>query len=361
MKIFEEYKKSICDDYSLIGRFERQLEMIFGVNHAIAINSGTSAIHCAIMALGIKEGDQIIVPSVCVVMSVMPIIYCGAIPIFVDCQKDSIDFDYADLESKITKETKAIIPVYMFGMSYDMDRLMNLAKKYELFVIEDACQAHGSQWKNKYLGTFGDIGCFSLKDGKLFSCGEGGFILTNNNNVALLCRRLITHDTCKNEPIKSFQIIAYNYRLTNVQAYLAINSFESFEDKLKNRKAKIEKFYEMLSKNQSFKRYNTQIHESPNCYSPVLLQVENDKIKLSELFADNGIINSVGSFALMPAHRREAIANYLRSKGRCDIKDINSMDFLNKCIALVIDPQINAQDLKTLADKIIDFKEGEEG
>jgi perosamine synthetase len=209
--------------------FEAVLRQVFDVKEAIAVSSGTAALHCALAALDIGPEDEVLVPSLAVSMSIVPVLYQQARPIFVDAASGRVDFDYEDLERNVSPRTKAIIAVHLWGCSYDMDRLMRFARRRHLAVIEDACQAHGSQWQGRYLGTWGDVGCFSMRDGKLVSTGEGGFLLTHTPAIAQACRTFRTHQANMHDPSQSYQRLGYNYRLSEIQAWLGRKQVENGE------------------------------------------------------------------------------------------------------------------------------------
>lgn len=323
------------------------------MKYAIAVSSGTAALHCALLCLGIKPGDEIIVPNLTVIMTIMPIIYVGAIPVFVDCEKDSTDFDYIDLVEKISEKTKAIIPVYMWGIPYNLDKIINIAQQYNLKIIEDACQAQGSMWNGKYLGTFGDMGCFSLKDGKIISSGEGGYILTNSQLYMKSLKDIRNHEI-KSNPKFSFEKVGYNYRLTNIQAYIALQRLKEFESFLCNRRKICEYYYKNID---FFAKLITEENGIVNNYSPIfLLSHENDS--LLQAFSNEGILNSVGTFGLVPASKRKAIRDYLlKVSPEIIIKSTNCEQLLKKILAICITNDFNQKGLDENIKKIKDIRE----
>lgn len=340
----EEIKKLMINNFNpnkrdkYIPLFEEQLASYFGVKNAIAVSSGTAAIHLALASLNIGKGDEVLVPATTVIMTVMPILYQGAIPVFVDCQKNNIDFDYTDLVNKITSRTKAIIPVYLWGCSYDMDKLISVSQKYKLQIIEDACQAHGSKWKGKYLGTFGKIGCFSLKNGKILATGEGGFILTNDDEISQRCKLLRNHCTEFGNPEKSFREIGWNYRITEMQAYLGLLNLEKLDEKIDCRKFQTEYLYKKLKEIKEVSLYNYKNEEDSNYFSP-LFWINSNKsvIEIAKALSNRGIINSTGTFGLIPANKRESIRKYCSTLNMYDkINVANSENLLNNIIAITL-------------------------
>jgi perosamine synthetase len=341
----------------LIMEFENALAKFYNVKEAIAVSTGTAAIHCALAALNIGEGDEVIVPSASLIMSVVPILYQNATPVFVDCQPNSIDFDYADLERKMTPKVKAIIPVYLWGCSYNMSRLTEFTRKHNVAIIEDACQAHGSQWDDKYLGTWGEFGCFSMKDGKLLSTGEGGFILTNNSDMAKKCRLLRSHWTDIINPEHSYSQLAWNYRLTEFQALLGKWQQRSFSEKLEKRRAQVTYLYEKLSSAQYIERYQYSDIENSNYFNAVfLLKDKKNGVQISKELAKMGILNSVGSFGLQPVQQRNVfrkVVNEIQNNYSEDfIKMPNAANFLERVLALIILPEYSKEYLDDISQKL---------
>ncbi|MBB3390628.1 dTDP-4-amino-4,6-dideoxygalactose transaminase [Rhizobium sp. BK275] len=172
-------------------RFEQEFADYCNVKHAIAVNTGTSALHLALLAAGIGPGDEVITVPFTFVATVSAICYTGARPVFVDVEPVTLTMDPAEIEAKITPRTKAITPVHIYGQMADMDAIKAIADHHRIPVIEDACQAHGAQYKGQRAGSIGVSGCFSFYPGKnLGACGEGGLVVTNNDEQAKTMRML---------------------------------------------------------------------------------------------------------------------------------------------------------------------------
>ncbi len=196
--------------------FEKDFAKYCGVKYCVGVASGTDAILLALRSLGIGRGDEVIVPANTFISTVLPIIYVGATPVLVDIDPQSYNIDPSRIEKKISQKTKAIIPVHLFGQIVEMDKILEIAKKHKLLVIEDAAQAHGSTFKNKKAGSFGTIGCFSFYPGKnLGAYGDGGAIVTNNKSIAEKIKTLRNIGQAK-KYIHSEK--GYNSRLDTIQA-----------------------------------------------------------------------------------------------------------------------------------------------
>jgi perosamine synthetase len=215
-----------------LGEFEENFAKIYGVKHAITVSNGTAALHVALMALGIKTGDEVIVPAFTMAASWMAVLYTGAKPVFVDCELETYNIDISQIEKKITNRTRAIMPVHIYGHPCAMDKIMELARRHNLAVIEDAAEAHGATYQEKLAGTFGDIGCFSFYGNKIITTGEGGMIITNSDELADKCRKLKDlHHSAKRFIHDG---IGYNYRMTNMQAAIGVgelNHLAEYVDK----------------------------------------------------------------------------------------------------------------------------------
>lgn len=209
-----------------ITEFEKQFAAFCGTKYALACSNGTVTLHLALKALGIGPDDEVIMPTLTYIATANAVTYCGAKPVFADSDPNTWNVDPADIERKITSRTKAIIPVHLYGLPCDMDAIMKLAKKYGLYVIEDAAEAHGAQWKGKTVGSIGDIGSFSFFGNKIITCGEGGMLTTEDSELYEKMKLLRSQGV---DPNKRYWhvTVAYNYRMTNMQAAVGLGQLEN--------------------------------------------------------------------------------------------------------------------------------------
>ncbi|WP_372934790.1 DegT/DnrJ/EryC1/StrS family aminotransferase [Mariniphaga sediminis] len=177
--------------------FEKEYARMMGVTRCVAVGSGTQALHTAVEALGLGPGDEVITSPYTDPGTIAAILSARALPVLADIDRYSFQVDPDDVERRITKNTKAIMPVHMMGQPADLDRFLQIARKYNLFLIEDACQAHFAKFRGKMLGSVGDIGCFSHQSSKVISCGEGGSIISNNAELMEQCYTVQNHGTSK--------------------------------------------------------------------------------------------------------------------------------------------------------------------
>lgn len=234
-----------------VQQFEKSWAQSFSAKYAISVNSNTSGLFTAIGACGIKPGDEVIVsPYTMSASALAPIIY-GAVPVFADIDYDNFGLNPESIEKCITPRTKAILVVHIFGNPAKMDEIMAIAKKYNLFVIEDCAQAPMAKYKNKYVGTIGDIGIFSLNYHKHIHTGEGGVIITNNDQLAERCYLIRNHGENIVEPkgIKDvFNTYGFNYRMTEMEAAVGIEQLKKLPNLLDQRLKNASFFEKELSK-----------------------------------------------------------------------------------------------------------------
>jgi len=215
---------SSCGEY--VGKFESAFASFCDTPHAVSCCNGTVALHLALMALGIKPGDEVIVPTLTFVATANAVTYCGATPVFVDSEPQTWTLDPLLIEAKITPRTKAIIAVHLYGHPADMDAVSEVARRHRLFVVEDAAEAHGAQYKGRRVGALGDIATFSFYGNKIIATGEGGMVLTNDDELARRVRQL-RGQGMDFERRYWFPIVGYNYRMMNLPAAIGLAQMEN--------------------------------------------------------------------------------------------------------------------------------------
>ena len=218
-----------------IKKFEEKMANYIGVKYAIAVNSGTSGLHLCVRSLGIKDGDEVITTPFSFIASSNCILFERAKPVFVDIDEKTLNIDISKIEEKITPKTKAILPVHIFGQPCQMDKIMEIAKKYNLAVIEDACEALGSEYKNKKVGAFGNAGVFAFYPNKQITTAEGGMIVTNDENIAKLCKSMRNQGRSENDSELHHTMLGYNYRMIEMSAALGAAQMERIDDILLKR------------------------------------------------------------------------------------------------------------------------------
>lgn len=213
-------------------RFERAFADYVGVPFAVALPSCTSAIHLALVALGIRAGDEVIVPEITWIASAAPIIYVGASPVFADVDPKSWCLSAESLEACVTSRTKAVIPVDLYGNLPDMDAIRNIARRHGLSVIEDAAEAIGAEYQGRKAGSLGDIGVFSFHGSKTLTTGEGGMLLTNRQDLYERVKVLQDHGRRPGDKTYRVEEVAYKYQMSGLQAALGLAQLERIEELL---------------------------------------------------------------------------------------------------------------------------------
>jgi perosamine synthetase len=219
-----------------IGEFEKAFASFCGVKHAVATNNGTTALHLALVALGLQPGDEVIVPSLTYVASANAVRYCAATPVFVDNDIGTFNIDTREVARKITPRTKGIMPVHLYGHPVDLDPILDLAREYGLFVLEDAAEAVGARYKGQLIGGHGTCATFSFFGNKIITTGEGGMVTTNDDALAARLR-LFRGQGMDPKQRYWFPVIGYNYRMTNIAAAIGLAQLERVDIHLKRRKS----------------------------------------------------------------------------------------------------------------------------
>jgi perosamine synthetase len=216
----------------MVREFEQKFEAFTGIRHARAASSCTTALHMAVAALGLKPGDEVIVPAFTWVATANVVEYMGARPVFIDIELDTFNLDVGQIESRITPRTVGIIPVHLFGLAADMDPIMSLARDRGLWVIEDAACAFGTRYHGRHVGAIADIGCFSFHPRKSITTGEGGMVTTDREELATAVSSLRDHGASMSDydrhtgagsfRLADYNVLGYNYRLTDLQAAVGV-------------------------------------------------------------------------------------------------------------------------------------------
>lgn len=211
-----------------VDQFEHAFAEVAGTKHAISCSNGTAALHLALLALGLKPDDEVLVPTLTFVACANSVVYCGGKPVFVDVDREIWSIDASRVEAQITEKTRGIIAVHLRGHPADMDAIMAIARRKGLFVVEDAAQAHGAQVRGRPAGSLGDVGTFSFFGNKMITTGEGGMVTTDDDGVAERIR-LLKNQGMTRERRYWHPVVGYNYRLTNVQAAIGLAQVERLE------------------------------------------------------------------------------------------------------------------------------------
>ena len=226
----------ISSNGKFIGQFEKAFADFCGVRHAVAVNNGTTALHLSLVALDVKAGDEIIIPSLTYIATANAVRYCNATPVFVDNDVRTYNIDANEIAAKITPRTKGIMPVHLYGHPADMDPILEIAEKHGLFVVEDAAEAVGARYKGRRIGGLGTCATFSFYGNKIITTGEGGMVTTNDDALAARLR-LFKGQGMDPDRRYWFNVIGYNYRMTNIAAAIGLAQLERIGPHLEARRA----------------------------------------------------------------------------------------------------------------------------
>ena len=312
-----------------VKEFEKEISEYLGIKHSISVGNGTDALVIALKALGIEEGDEVITTPFTFFATAESISFVGATPVFVDVDINTYNIDPAKIEERITEKTKAIMPVHIFGQPCDMDSINEIAKKHNLKVIEDACQAIGSEYKGQKIGTLSDIACFSFFPTKNLGCaGDGGMIVTNDDELATICRALKTHgsgvngqkayniinnieeDTAEDNatdntvynPLKYYNyLIGQNSRLDEIQAAILRVKLRKLDDWNDSRREHARFYNEQLKDTELVTPFEAK--NVKHIYHLYILQSEN-RTELINYLKEKGI--ATGIYYPIPLHLQKA-------------------------------------------------------
>jgi dTDP-4-amino-4,6-dideoxygalactose transaminase len=264
-----------CGD--LVKQFEDQFAAFCGTKYAISCVNGSVALRLALIACGVKPGDEVIIPPYTFIATSTIVIEANCVPVFVDIHPGTYNIDPAEIEKAVTKRTKAIIPVHFAGQACDMDSIMAIAKKYNLKVIEDACHAHGAEYKGKKLGSIGDTGCFSFQSSKNLTCGEGGMIITNDENLYDMMNSLHNVGRVKEGEWYEHHYLGCNYRMTQLQSVLLSSQLKRLKEQTWHRFENGTYLNSLLEKIDGIKPLDRGIGETLHSYHIYIFKYDKSR------------------------------------------------------------------------------------
>jgi dTDP-4-amino-4,6-dideoxygalactose transaminase len=319
--------------------FEKSAASFVKSKYVIAVNSGTAALQAALIALDIKNGDEVLVPSFTFVATANAVVSTGAKPIFVDILKENYTIDTDDLEKKITKKTRAIIPVHLYGNVANIERLDEISKKYNIPIIEDSAQSLGSTYKRKHAGTFFEMGCWSMYPAKVMTAGEGGFIATNDKKLQDKLLMIRNHGMVHGYDTKMFGL---NLRLPEINAAIATVQMKKLPKFLKSRKQNAELLSKLLS-DHKVKLPSQRKNENVNWYLYTIAVKNRDKLlkKLNQ----KGI--GAASYYPTPVHKTP----FYKVKTKLPMTDWAASNVLS----LPVHPKVTTKNIEFIAKTISDI------
>lgn len=330
-----------------VEQFERDFAKFIQTKFAVATSSGTTALYLSLLALDIGSGDEVITTPFTFIASVNSILYTGAKPTFVDIDPQTFNIDPDKIEEKITPRTRAILPVHLYGLPADMDKILKIAKKYKLYVLEDAAQAHGAKIGNQTAGSFGDLASFSFYSTKNMTTGEGGMITTNNESLARKIKMLRNHGM---EKRYHHDILGFNFRMTNIAAAIGIHQLK-----------KLDKFNKKRAENARFLTEHLigvdgiQTPFIPSGFTHVFHQYtilvkdgREKREKLMEYLGKNGVGSMI--YYPIPVHRQKFIKDMYPGLTLEIAEQIS-----DQVLSLPIHPSVQKKDLQKIAKLIREY------
>jgi perosamine synthetase len=351
-----------------VQEFESLLRDYLSVKHVVAVNSGTSALLAALLALELKEGDEVLLPSFTFVASANSVVASGGTPIFVDINKADYTIDIKDIATKITKKTRAIMPVHLYGHPADLDEIFELAQSNSLKIIEDACQSLGSEYRKRQTGTMGSMGCFSMYASKVLTSGEGGAIATDDDQLADRLRMIRNHGMVEGYDTRVFGL---NLRLPEISAAMAKGQMKKLNEMLKKRRDNANLLTDLLTRS-AFSGFTTPTepedgHKRFNWYLYTVAldeqQTENE-IRMSKHPGKRDLIKvemaniakiGVAVYYDPPVHLtpyyRELVRARLPSQIQEKLNNLKATEWASKhVLSLPVHPLLTAQDIEYIAN-----------
>ncbi len=351
----EEYKKAIeavCEVTAFSGgkfadAFDEEFASFVGTKYASGVNNGTSALHLAMLALGVGPGDEVIVPANTFIATAWGVSYTGATPVFADCTADTWEIDPASVEEKITERTKGIIGVHLYGQPFEYDKIREIADKHGLFVVEDCAQAHNALYEGKQVGSLGELGCFSFYPGKnLYAFGEGGSVTTDNEEYYKHINRLKNQGS----DIRYYHDeIGYNMRLEGLQGAVLSVSLKYLPGWTKNRIAIGERYLKEIT--NPLLTMQAHPENTKPVYHLFVITVPDREDFMQYMEAQNIECNM---HYPMPCHLQKAYAYLGYQKGDCP----NAEYLAEHCVTLPLFPEMRKEEVDRVIQACNDYKSG---
>jgi perosamine synthetase len=284
--------------------YEQALATWFGVRRVVAVNSGTSALHATLISLGVRPGDEVLVPATAPIATAMPILTCGAVPVIVDTAPNSLALDASDVTAKLSPKTKAALTLPLWGYPAGDNAAATILAAAGVPIVEDACQAHGTKVRGRYAGTQYRAGCFSTHDRKLLSTGEGGFVLTNDEELA----ERIDYYTRLGH--LTGLVHGVNYKLAAPLAAIGLRRLGGLAGQLRSRRAHAARFLAALPEDSALSELAYGQQDTPNYYNLVLVALASSAESAAAGFTASGLPPDSIRFGYRPLHHQPIFARY---------------------------------------------------
>lgn len=320
--------------------FERDFSLYCGVGHTVGVASGTAALHLALLTLGIKAGDEVITTSLSFNATAQAIVYTGAKPVFVDVDPETGLIDLKKIANKISKKTKAVLPVHLYGMAADLDGLVKLCEEEDLYLVEDCAQAHGTLYNSKKVGTFGELGCFSFMPAKnLGAYGDAGAVITNNKEFADHLVELRNHGRREKY---LHHMLGYAERIDNIQAVILRHKLQHLDSWNLSRREVAKKYYAGLSTSIRHLKLDPKVYATYYGFNILV----NNRDELQKKLGDQGI--ETNCYYPLPLHRQPVFKNYNYYE-----KEFSSVNtFCNQVMSIPMNPFLNDNEIEYIIENV---------
>ncbi|AKL97834.1 DegT/DnrJ/EryC1/StrS family aminotransferase [Endomicrobium proavitum] len=332
-----------------VTQFEQSFAKYSGAKFGIANANGTTSLHTALLMCGVKAGDKVVTTPFSFIATSNSILFCGAKPVFADIEPETFNISADSLEKILKKEknVKAVVIVHLYGLPCDMDAILKLKKKYKFKLIEDACQAHGAQYKNKKVGSFGDAAAFSFYATKNMMTGEGGITLTNDAKADKYGRQIINHGR---DGHSTFTVLGYNYRLTNLAAAIGIAQLEQLESWIAKRISNANKYNEAF-KDLAFLQTPIVPLKTRHVFHQYTIRINPaEREKFMQYLKDNGV--GCGIYYDCVLYKQPYYKQLGYKSGLCP----NAEQAAKEAVSLPVHPSLSAADVQRVIDVVRGYK-----
>lgn len=338
-----------------VSEFEKKVADYVGAKYAVAVANGTAALHIACLAAGITNGDEVITTPITFAASANCALYCGAKPVFADIEADTYNISPEDIEAKITEKTKAIIPVHFTGQPCDMDKILDIAKQHNLTVIQDSAHALGADYKSKMIGSFGDMTIFSFHPVKHITTGEGGMVVTNNEELYKKLILFRTHGITRDSDMlinndggwyyEQLEL-GYNYRMTDIQSALGISQMDRLDEFVRRRRELVERYNKAFANSDKI----TIPFMKDGCNSSWHLYVikVNNRKEVYDKLKEAGIGSNVH---YIPVYKHP----YYQNNGYKDVHCPNAEELYEHMLSLPLYPKLTNEQQDYVISKVLEY------
>lgn len=339
--VTEVLKSGMLAQGPKVEQFQNEFAQYSEAKHGIATSSGTTALHTALVAAGVKKGDEVITTPFTFAATSNSVLYSNATPVYADINPKTFNLDPEKIEEKITEKTKAILPVHLYGQPADLDPMLEIAEKHDLKVIEDAAQAHGSTYKGKKIGSIGDLGCFSFYPTKNMTTGEGGMVTTNDDELAEKSSMVRAHGESKRY---EQSLLGYNYRMTDIAASIGLVQLKYIDKFNEKRNENAAYLSEGLSDVEGIT--TPEIDENvTHVFHQYTIRVSKDRDTFKEFLTDNGI--GTGIHYPIVLYKQPYYQN-MGLTGNCPEAELAA----SQVISLPIHPSLTTEELDTIIETV---------